>query len=708
MSEWIYGLDIGTRKVMGLVGRRTAMGVEIIATETQEHLKRVMLDGQVHDIEGVANIVREITHALEKKIGEPLQEVAIAAAGRSLRVISGVAETRISNISPIAKSDVIFVESLALRHAVEKIGTEFCCVGYAPSTYRLDKIPFKTIEGHFGNVLEIEILATFLPKVVFESLWQVIVKSGLKISSLTLEPIAALEAVIPPDLRMLNLVLIDIGAGTSDLAVVNDGTISGFEMIPIAGDEISEFICKNWLVDFNQAEKIKKSFSQVELKKVESMDIFGKALSIEYAEFERLITDFLNEFTLVLMNKIIEMNNGKPDAIILVGGGSELIGLVKCLSTQMSMSERSIGPRRPNQNLDLIDRTHSLTETWGATPAGIMLIAARQKGLKIYRYFLNGIERALAYSSETLSVLELFSQLGLKLVDDKVENGKDLIYKLNGITQVVKGELAVPAVVKINQQMVSWSSLLPADAEIEFIAPKSGTSASLQIKNMFTQDFEIPCFLNGMATKVQMVVWINEKKSTFDDYIPSNAEIKTFFPIRLKDFLESQGYDLTNEISREILISINGEPRILTQKTYLLTVNGTETSLEYEIKKNDVIEFSTRVQSQYRIRDIINPPQNGQPLHVFVNGQPFTLTGELGKVYMNGRLVTLDEFIIDQANIVTYDGKTALGTVSSILAAMELPKPETSSQRLKLLVDNLPAGFTTEVRNGSELIIKFE
>src|SRR5690606_22252797 len=98
-------------------------------------------------------------------------------------------------------------------------------------------------------------IATFLPEMVVESLYTVMERAGIEVTYLTLEPIAALNVAIPSELRLLNLALADIGAGTSDIAVTKSGTVIAYDMVPIAGDEVTEAIAHNFLVDFNTAER---------------------------------------------------------------------------------------------------------------------------------------------------------------------------------------------------------------------------------------------------------------------------------------------------------------------------------------------------------------------------------------------------------------------------------------------------------------------
>ena len=80
---------------------------------------------------------------------------------------------------------------------------------------------------------------------------------GLEVANLTLEPIAAINVAIPESYRLLNIALVDIGAGTSDISITKDGSIIAYGMIPLAGDELTELIVQNYLVDFKTAEYIK-------------------------------------------------------------------------------------------------------------------------------------------------------------------------------------------------------------------------------------------------------------------------------------------------------------------------------------------------------------------------------------------------------------------------------------------------------------------
>ena len=255
-QDLIFALDIGTRSVIGVAGRPEDGLFHVLATEREEHSKRAMLDGQIEDIAQVALVAGRVKERLEQRLERRLKRVCIAAAGRALQTEQGryaitLPETQRVNDEMIARLEAGAVSEA--EAAVDSADRLFL-VGYTVSRYLLDDYPLSTLKGHNGQKLEAEVVATFLPAGVVESLYAVMERCGLEVSSLTLEPIAAINAAIPMDLRLLNLAMIDIGAGTSDIALCRDGSVVGYTMATVAGDEITEAIMRAYLVDFQTAE----------------------------------------------------------------------------------------------------------------------------------------------------------------------------------------------------------------------------------------------------------------------------------------------------------------------------------------------------------------------------------------------------------------------------------------------------------------------
>ena len=330
-DDIVFAMDIGTRNIAGVIGMQEGDVFHVIATEISEHKSRAMVDGQIHDIDQAAATALEVKQKLESRLGIKLKRVAIAAAGRVLRTCQVKVEKSLEQDIEI---DADFVSSLeiegiqraqmTLDEGSEKEDkTQYYCVGYSVINYYLNGYVMTKLTGHKGKSAGVELLATFLPLTVVDSLYSVVNRIGLEVSSLTLEPIAAINATIPQDLRLLNLALVDIGAGTSDIALTKDGSVFAYAMASIAGDEITERISQQYLVDFATGEKIKTSLATGK-DRIRFTDILKKKHEIAASEILRDIEDMIRQLASTISGKILEFNRKSPNAVFLVGGGSRI------------------------------------------------------------------------------------------------------------------------------------------------------------------------------------------------------------------------------------------------------------------------------------------------------------------------------------------------------------------------------------------------
>ena len=102
----VFGLDIGTRSIVGTVGYRTKERFVVMAQRMKEHETRAMLDGQIHDIKKVGDTIMAVKEALEQDIGSPLAEVCIAAAGRVLRTVTTHVDYEFAEERVVLEEDV--------------------------------------------------------------------------------------------------------------------------------------------------------------------------------------------------------------------------------------------------------------------------------------------------------------------------------------------------------------------------------------------------------------------------------------------------------------------------------------------------------------------------------------------------------------------------------------------------------------------------
>ena len=174
----VFGLDIGTRNVVGTVGYQTDDKEFVVTAQyVREHETRAMLDGQIHDIGRVAKTIKEVKDELEKQTGQPLEEVCIAAAGRVLKTVTTHVEYEYAQESVVTGEDVHTLDLLGIEKAQEALkevndtSYKFYCVGYSTVKFFLNDEVFISLEGHKANKIGEDIIVTFLPEDVVDGLY---------------------------------------------------------------------------------------------------------------------------------------------------------------------------------------------------------------------------------------------------------------------------------------------------------------------------------------------------------------------------------------------------------------------------------------------------------------------------------------------------------------------------------------------------------
>ena len=528
-DELIFALDIGTRTVIGIVGLQEGEDFKIIAIEIFEHKRRVMFDGQIHDIESVADAVRQIKEKLEEKIGVPLVKVAIAAAGRVLNTREAKIEKDIDNGREIDYNLIRALEIEATQIAQQKLDegitgndkNRFYCVGYSVVNYYLNGYVMTNLVGQKGYKAGVEILATFLPQVVVDSLYTVMDRVGLEVSSLTLEPIAAINVAIPKNLRLLNLALVDIGAGTSDIALTRDGSVVAYAMVPIAGDEITEEICRHYLIDFNTGEKI-KLFLSTKKATITFTDIMGNKRKVTKDEVNEVVQPVVKLLANTISQKILDYNKKSPNAVFLVGGGSQIPGLAKLVSENLGLPQEWVAVRGRNiiQNLKIAEKKLSGPDS--ITPVGIAVTAQMQKGNNFFTVTVNG-KKVKLFNTKKLKVSDALMFSGFNPEQLIGKRGKSLRFTLDGISKVIKGEHGKAAEIFVNDEVASIDTgIMPGDVII--IKPaKDGKDAEVFVSDIIKEKAKTDMLSGDIETDIR--IFINNSPASLSDRICEGDDV---------------------------------------------------------------------------------------------------------------------------------------------------------------------------------------
>ncbi len=485
-ADMVFALDIGTRSIIGIAGTVDGERLKVTAIEKEEHAQRSMIDGQIEDIDEVAKVARVVKGRLEGKLGCRLKRVCVAAAGRALQTQKASYELELPQLQRLDEEIISRLEAGAICEAENAFNSgldsenarRFYLVGHTVVQYYADNYPLSNLLEHQARRIRADVIATFLPSEVVDSLYTVMKKLELEVASLTLEPIAAINAVIPKKLRLLNLALVDIGAGTSDIAVCRDGGIAGYTMATVAGDEITESLMKKYLLDFNTAELVKTQLGTQ--KTVSVTDILGMEQTISQEDMLACIEDSASELCSEIAERIRQVNGGPPSAVFLAGGGSKLAGLREGVAKQLKMDLNRVVIGGNNFQAYAYSDEYNINDPEYATPLGIAVSAGLNLINESFQITLNGA-RAKLFRNNAMTVMDILMMNGYTYQDFMPRSGPKLTILLDGKQSVYYGSPGEPARLLLNGREAKLSSVVHAGDAIDFTPAAHGKPAQLRL-----------------------------------------------------------------------------------------------------------------------------------------------------------------------------------------------------------------------------------
>lgn len=335
--------------------------------------------------------------------------------------------------------------------------------------------------GHTGRKVEADVVATFLPGEVVDSLYAVLRQAGLEVASLTLEPIAALNAAIPAELRLLNLALVDIGAGTSDIAICREGSVVGYTMATVAGDEITEALMRTYLVDYHTAEEMKAALGRSET--ITFTDILGMEQTCGAEEVQAAADEAGQSLVNEVAARVLELNGGAPSALFLAGGGSKLSSLREKMAQALGMDPRRVALAGAHFKTSAFSDTVELDDPEYTTPLGIAVSAGLGLISDSYRILLNG-RQAKLFRNGRLTLLELLMMNGYGYRDLLGRNGKSAVLEVDGRRLVFPGEPSQPAVLEVNGAPARPSDVIHAGDKVRFVPATAGADRKVTAREV--------------------------------------------------------------------------------------------------------------------------------------------------------------------------------------------------------------------------------
>ncbi len=685
----IFALDIGTRSVIGIIGYMKNGIFRVLYTEREEYKTRAVVDGQIEDISETAKIAVLVKERLEKKLGKKLDSVYIAAAGRVLRTIDSEGELAVPEGKEIDQGFISSLERIAVQSAYEELALEqdnddnYFSVGYAVKKYTLDGYDFSSLIGHKGTTAGVSLIVTFLPKEVVDSLYATMNLINLTVSGLTLEPIAAMNAIIPPDLRRLNLALCDIGAGTSDIAVCEGGSVCAYTVATVAGDEITEAVMQACLVDFPTAERIKKEIAASFDNEIEYQNIMGMPFSEKAKDIFDRIEPTVEQLAEIVCERIIQVNGKTPAAVFLVGGGSQTPMLRTMVARILKLNENMIAVGGNVYIKKMFESEENILCPDFATPLGIAITAVMQNEADTFSVTING-KRLHLFNIWDNSALGVLQMGGYRYGQIIGRNGKSIVYELNGQHKTVYGGLPTPAVIEINGKLANLSTVVKPGDVINFLPSVSGKNASVKLCDIVGRPDSFEIILDDMPIIIGETVTVNGAEKDMD-YELSGGERITISEVRtLRDLCkhasynakkydfyvndEQQDLDYVLQSADNVKVIIKKEEKKTSQKEVKSSI------IEKTDRKNEVIQESfeqilleNEKKSEIRVilngRELLLPPREDGTDYQFFDLLAFTdidtkkKSGTLVQL-LNGKAVPYTEFLKDNDTAEIYWSKT--------------------------------------------------
>ena len=641
-GQLVFGLDIGTRSIVGTVGYLGSDRFHVLAQRVKEHETRAMLDGQIHDIGKVGETIRQVKEQLEEDLNRRLTEVCIAAAGRVLRTVTTHVEQSFEQEHEVTEEDVYSLSTMGVERAYEEFqktndtDMKFYCVGYTPMRYYMNGYQIGNLEGHKVKSMALDLIATFLPDDVVDGLYKAVELAGLHVANLTLEPIAAIQVAIPEKFRMLNMALVDVGAGTSDISITKDGTITAYGMIPMAGDSLTDILVQHCLVEFDTAERIKREAGVQET--VEYEDIMGLPQTISAEEVAALLEEHVNGMAKQVADCIRELNGEKAvSAVFVVGGGGMIPGYTEALARELGIVRERVAIRGQEVLRAIeFENQDSRQDSMMVTPVGICLSYYEQSNNFIFVEF-NG-KRIKLYDNGKLTVADAAVQSEFSNEDLFPKRGKALTFSVNGKSRIVRGVQGEAALIRVNGENADIHSQVHNGDHIEMVPSTAGDEAALELGKLAELAEQLHVIVNGTKINLPKTALVNGKLEN------------EFYLIREEDEITVQNSYTVREIADFMDVPLGGgilvndtpakpETRIYENFTLYWNAEMDETEELPEAEETTEAGSGTQEESTEGEGGSTAPEAGNtggnKRVTVIVNRIPVTLTGKVNYVFVD-------------------------------------------------------------------------
>jgi len=382
-NEHIVALDIGTEYIKALIAKieedkLTIVGVGRVHQEVSD-----MYGGAIADIAGVVQNCEQALAEAEDQAGLQAKRVIIGIAGELVKGLTNTIRYRRSQPDrPLDEAEMDFiiekVQERAQAKAQKQIGietgnedVEVKLVNSALVSIHIDGYKVSNPIGFQGKDVAIQIYTAFAPMVHIGALEKVADELALELLAVAAEPFAVSRSVLGNNASSsFTAILADVGGGTTDIAVVNDGGVEGTRMFGIGGRSFTRTIASEMAVSYSAAEKLKVNFDNAKIKPAVKKEMTGaieKTLEVWLAGVELALSEF-------------DSVDHLPNKILLCGGGASLQPLVEALATRDWYGDLPFTKRPtvqhidPKDVVDIVDASEKANDHTFITAMGLLRV----------------------------------------------------------------------------------------------------------------------------------------------------------------------------------------------------------------------------------------------------------------------------------------------------------------------------------------------
>ena len=352
-ADYLLALDIGTEYVKALIAKKGKNTLKIVGVGKAHEAPTNMYSGAIADIEGVAQTCEEALAKAEEMAGVRASEVVIGIAGELIKGNTASIKYRRADASkPITDAEMENIIKQVQQRAGERARREVAIetnnkdvevrlINSALVSLRIDGYKVSNPIGFKGKEVVVQIYTAFAPLVHISAIERVCDELQLDLVTVAVEPFAVCRACLGDDVESnFSGIVMDIGGGTTDIAVVDDGGVEGTKMFSIGGRSFTHQISQKLGLSFEDAEKLKLLSESPKMKPeirkkfdaaiARNLDVWQSGVELAIEEFDQMET--------------------LPNQIFLCGGGAGLSAIPELLATGDWYKELPFS-RRPIVNL---------------------------------------------------------------------------------------------------------------------------------------------------------------------------------------------------------------------------------------------------------------------------------------------------------------------------------------------------------------------